>query len=135
MNPETVAKHEKLENLKRVTRRHFFEEALGVAGLGIGAAALATVLPPKAFAQQAAHSLGKHPLDFAPKAKAVIYLQQAGGVPHVDMWDYKPLLKEMDGKPIPEASVVEGYGGRIAFLPMIPGVSTSDIISHIRRAT
>ena len=38
MNPETAAKHEKLENLKRVTRRHFFEEAFGVAGLGAGSA-------------------------------------------------------------------------------------------------
>jgi rfaE bifunctional protein nucleotidyltransferase chain/domain len=36
-------------------------------------------------------------------------------------------------KPIPEAVVVEAYGGRIEFLPMIPGCSTSELIQRIRR--
>jgi rfaE bifunctional protein nucleotidyltransferase chain/domain len=42
--------------------------------------------------------------------------------------DYAP----PHGKPIPEASVVEAYGGRVAFLPLIPGTSTSCIIERIR---
>src|ERR1700677_1183326 len=42
--------------------------------------------------------------------------------------DYAP----PHGKPIPEASIVEGYGGRVEFLPMIPANSTSDIVRRIR---
>jgi rfaE bifunctional protein nucleotidyltransferase chain/domain len=42
--------------------------------------------------------------------------------------DYAP----PHGKPIPEAGVVEGYGGRIAFLPLLPAHSTSDLVRHIR---
>ena len=36
------------------------------------------------------------------------------------------------GKPIPEADVVQAYGGRVEFLPLVPDVSTSDIIRRIR---
>jgi len=36
-----------------------------------------------------------------------------------------------NGKPIPEKDIVEGYGGRVAFLPLIPAVSTTD---YFRRA-
>jgi len=42
--------------------------------------------------------------------------------------DYAP----PDGKAIPEAVVVQAYGGRVAFLPLVPGTSTSSIIEHIR---
>ena len=42
--------------------------------------------------------------------------------------DYAP----PNGKPIPEAKIVEGYGGTIAFLPMIEGISTTDLVSRIR---
>jgi rfaE bifunctional protein nucleotidyltransferase chain/domain len=36
------------------------------------------------------------------------------------------------GKPIPEAAVVAAYGGRVEFLPFIPGISTTEIIRRIR---
>ncbi|HEV3383702.1 MAG TPA: adenylyltransferase/cytidyltransferase family protein [Gemmata sp.] len=36
------------------------------------------------------------------------------------------------GKPIPEATLVEGYGGRVAFLPLIDGLSTSELIRRIK---
>ena len=42
--------------------------------------------------------------------------------------DYAP----PDGKPIPERAVVEAYGGRVAFLPMIPGISTTELVRRIR---
>jgi rfaE bifunctional protein nucleotidyltransferase chain/domain len=37
-----------------------------------------------------------------------------------------------DGKPIPEAKVVESYGGKIAFLPLFPSRSTTDLVRRIR---
>lgn len=44
--------------------------------------------------------------------------------------DYAP----PNGKPIPEASVVESYGGQVAFLPMLPNTSTTELIERILRA-
>jgi rfaE bifunctional protein nucleotidyltransferase chain/domain len=41
--------------------------------------------------------------------------------------DYAP----PSGKPIPEAEVISAYGGRIEFLPMVPGQSSSDLIERI----
>ncbi len=42
--------------------------------------------------------------------------------------DYAP----PHGKPIPEARVVAAYGGRIEFLPLVPAVSTTDLVRRIR---
>ena len=36
------------------------------------------------------------------------------------------------GRPVPERAVVEGYGGRVAYLPLVPGVSTTDVLTRIR---
>jgi rfaE bifunctional protein nucleotidyltransferase chain/domain len=41
--------------------------------------------------------------------------------------DYAP----PHGKPIPEAAVVAAYGGAIRFIPMVPGRSTTGIISAL----
>jgi len=38
------------------------------------------------------------------------------------------------GRPVPERSVVEGYGGRIEYLPLVPGLSTTEILRRIRAA-
>ncbi len=38
------------------------------------------------------------------------------------------------GKPVPERAVVEGYGGRIAYLPLLPGLSTSEVLRRIAAA-
>jgi rfaE bifunctional protein nucleotidyltransferase chain/domain len=37
-----------------------------------------------------------------------------------------------NGRPVPERGVVEGYGGRVEYLPLIAGVSTTDIIVRVR---
>jgi rfaE bifunctional protein nucleotidyltransferase chain/domain len=36
------------------------------------------------------------------------------------------------GRPVPERAVVEGYGGRIEYLPLVPGLSTTDLLKRIR---
>ncbi|OHB71786.1 MAG: hypothetical protein A2V70_04565 [Planctomycetes bacterium RBG_13_63_9] len=43
--------------------------------------------------------------------------------------DYAPPF----GKPVPEARIVESYGGRIEFIPLIDSMSTSDIIQRIQQ--
>ena len=85
------------------TRRHF----LSRTSLGIGSAALATMLNPwSAMA-------GPGPDDptggilakphFTPTVRRVIYLFQSGGPSHLDLFDYKPLLGQMNGEQLPES--------------------------------
>lgn len=47
---------------------------------------------------------------------------------HTKGADYAP----PKGAPIPEADVVRGYGGRIEFLPLVDGLSTTSIASKLR---
>jgi hypothetical protein len=44
---------------------------------------------------------------FPPKAKRVIWLYMAGGMSHLDTFDHKPKLAEMDGQPMP-SSITDG---------------------------
>ena len=89
MNP--LREHELM-----LTRRQLF----GKAALGLGTAAMAQMLGPDflSAATKAAHGGVHH----APKAKRVIYLFMSGGPSHHDLWDYKPKMKEMFGKELPE---------------------------------
>jgi phosphoheptose isomerase len=36
-----------------------------------------------------------------------------------------------DGKPIPERAIVEGYGGRVVFLPLVEGRSTTTLLNAV----
>jgi bifunctional ADP-heptose synthase (sugar kinase/adenylyltransferase) len=38
------------------------------------------------------------------------------------------------GKAIPEADVVAAYGGVIAYLPLVPGLSTTSLLDRMRKA-
>lgn len=78
-----------------VTRRQF----LGKTSIGIGSAALATLIASKA---QASTGIDGVP-HFAPKAKRVIWLTQAGAPSQLDLFDYKPHLKEQFDKDLPES--------------------------------
>jgi rfaE bifunctional protein nucleotidyltransferase chain/domain len=42
--------------------------------------------------------------------------------------DYAP----PHGKPIPEVRLVESYGGKVAFLPLVDGLSTTELIRRIQ---
>ncbi|MFO1007337.1 MAG: DUF1501 domain-containing protein [Planctomycetaceae bacterium] len=65
----------------------------------LGSAALASLL---ARDGQAA-PLGATPTHFTPKAKRVIYLFQSGGPSHLELYDYKPKLKELHGTELPDS--------------------------------
>ena len=88
------------------TRRHF----LSNVSLGLGVAALSSLIGPRAFAgagQKApAPAPGGHVLDaphLVPRAKRVIYLFQSGGPSQLDLFDYKPLLRTMNGEELPDS--------------------------------
>lgn len=82
---------------KAFSRRQF----VGGASSLLGTAAFA-----KLAAESQAAQNPQSPLNiphFAPRAKRVIYLFFAGGPSHIDLFDYKPTLKDIDGQPLPES--------------------------------
>jgi hypothetical protein len=86
------------EFVQVITRRHFFRRG----ALGLGAAALATLLPERTIAQQATGGLSGLP-HFAPKAKRAIYLFMNGGPAQMDLWDYKPRMQEYYDVDLPDS--------------------------------
>jgi hypothetical protein len=78
---------------KYVSRR----ELLSRTCYGLGATALGSLL---GGASQAAAAEREFP-NFAPKAKRVIFLFQAGGPSHLDLFDYKPSIKNRFNEDIP----------------------------------
>ena len=103
------------QHLLGVTRRHFFREC----GIGVGKIALASLLTgsaARAASLPAAASqglLGPRMPPFAGKAKQVIHLFMAGAPSQLDLFDYKPELAKLEGKPLPP-SVIGGQ--RYAFI-------------------
>ncbi len=94
------------------TRRHFF----GQCGLSIGAAALASLFNEgRAAADDGAlvNPLAPKKPHFAAKAKRVIFLFMAGGPSQLELFDCKPKLNELNGKPIPDDFI---KGKRFAFM-------------------
>ncbi|MCH2595469.1 MAG: DUF1501 domain-containing protein, partial [Pirellulales bacterium] len=92
------------EHIQAVTRRHFFQRG----ALGLGTAALSSLLPAQAHAvlhqdglpAQAGLPGVPH---FAPKAKRAIYLFMAGAPSQIDMFDYKPTMADWFDKDLPES--------------------------------
>lgn len=78
------------------TRRDFLRST----GLGVGAMALSTLLDADASAAQDANPVIPH---FAPKAKRVIFLYQAGGPSQLDLFDPKPNLEPYRAQNLPES--------------------------------
>ena len=89
--------NEFLEGRLNINRRHF----LGKLGLGVGSAALGSLLIPDLFSgkDESLSALGiPH---FAPKAKRVIYLFQNGAPSQLESFDYKPTLIKRAGEELP----------------------------------
>ena len=85
-----------LKLVQQMNRRNF----LAGSGIGLGAMALGSLLDPsRAIAAEAGSGLPH----FAPKAKRVIYLFQSGAPSQMDLFDYKPSLKEKRGIDLPDS--------------------------------
>ncbi len=84
------------------TRRDFFTRA----GSGLAGIALANMLAEDGFAatpRGAVDPLAPKRSHHAPRAKSVIWLFMEGGPSHVDLFDPKPALTQLDGKAIPDS--------------------------------
>ncbi len=99
--------------LPRIGSRRRF---LGAMGAGFGGMALGAL--GRLEARGRPDGVGLDPLDpfaprspaLVPRAKSVIFLFLVGGPSQVDTFDYKPLLQELNGKPVPDSfrKAVEG---------------------------
>ena len=85
-----------------IARRWFLSQC----GIGLGSAALAQLLQTHAVAADApADPLAVRKPHFEPKAKAVIHLFMAGAPSQLEMFDNKPMLTELEGKPLPKSVI------------------------------
>jgi len=80
-----------------LTRRRFLSQSARTAGSALGVAALSRIL---GAAPAAAAKRGPH---FAPKARRVIYLHMEGAPSHIDLWDYKPELRQRYDQDLPDS--------------------------------
>lgn len=103
----------------RSTLRDERRAFLTSAGSGLGSLALASMLnaesskDPAHGADAALHPLTPRPPHFAPKAKNCVFIFLMGGMSQFDLFDPKPKLNELSGKPLP-ASITEKV--RFSFL-------------------
>jgi hypothetical protein len=128
------------EYLKYRTRRQFFKDC----GVGVGTIALASLLNDNLFADPRAEDplLPRKP-HFPARAKNIIYLHMAGSPSTLDLFDFKPKLIELSGKPCPQSYI---RGQQFAFIKGTPkllgtphkfkkygqsGQQLSDLLPHL----
>jgi len=78
------------------SRRRFLQNT----GMGLGTAAMASLVAPQASAATNSRPAGVH---FPPQAKRVIFLFQAGAPSHVDLFDRKPGLEKLFKTELPKS--------------------------------
>ena len=102
-----------------LTRRALFGKAASAAGIG----ALSSLLQAEGVQAKRYGGLPAMPT-FAPKAKRVIYLFQSGGPSQLDLFDYKPRLKEFAGQELPESirngQRLTGMSATQSTFPVVP---------------
>ena len=91
------------EEFRQQVSRRFF---LSAGSHLLGGAALASLTGKSIGRQHATRRPARHRLPhthFAPKAKQVIYLHMVGGPSQMDLFDYKPVMREWFDKDLPES--------------------------------
>jgi hypothetical protein len=126
---------------RHLARRWF----LGECGLGLAGMAAGALFARKGRAAPAAEPLAVKPPHFAPRAKRVVYMFQAGAPSHLELFDWKPQLAKHDGK-LPPAGLLDGYraafinpnsallGPKFKFQPYgKAGIEMSELLPHTGR--
>src|SRR5437660_10072482 len=83
------------ESLRQITRRYFFKECWS----SVGAIALTSLLNESLFADLV-DPMAPKKSHFPAKAKRVLFMGMSCGPSQIDLFDYKPKLKELHGKSI-----------------------------------
>lgn len=95
---------------RQLTRRAF----LGRGALGLGALGLSSLLNGNILAGAAPAAR----LQFAPKARRIIFLFMSGGPSQLDLFDPKPKLNELNGQPMPDSLVKNERVAQLQGLPL-----------------
>jgi hypothetical protein len=118
---------------------------LGHGSLGIGALALRSLLGNPARPSSASNDPGPLGPHFAPRAKRVVYLFQAGGPSPFETFDPKPKLRELQGQDLPDSvrngQRLTGMSGFQSILPLAgsfaefarhgrSGIEVSNLLPH-----
>lgn len=117
MKVEAILKEAEERRLERITRRHFLQNC--TTGLGAiwyatrGAAVSPGALPEHQSTNPSSPVWPHH----TPRAKRVIYLHMVGAPSQLELFDYRPELKKLDGKDCPEEFL---KGKRFAFIQGTP---------------
>lgn len=90
--------------LKSIARRRF----LGDVRTGLGGIALMQLLGESSKADSATPSSVHHPA----KAKRVLQIFCPGAASHMDLWEHKPALEKMHGKPLPGEEGMVSFQGK-----------------------
>jgi hypothetical protein len=121
-----------------LTRRYFF----GKAGASVGIAALSSLLKADSGITALPH--------FPPTAKRVIFLFQSGGPSQMELFDYKPRLKELATTELPESvrggQRLTGMSSGQASFPVAPslfkfqqhgasGAWVSELMPHLAKVS
>ncbi|WP_254512111.1 DUF1501 domain-containing protein [Anatilimnocola floriformis] len=96
------------------SRRQF----LSTAGGGLGLLALKSLLAEEARGSESP----KQQPHITPRVKRVIWLFMHGGPSHVDLFDYKPELIRLGGKPIPDSFGEVMTRRKVAQNPLLPPI-------------
>jgi hypothetical protein len=108
-----------LDELKRISRRHFLSESavgLGTVAFGLLAGCSDAKRTPPIVTAPADPMLPRSP-HFPGRAKRVIYLHMAGAPSQLELFDYKPELQKLHNQLCPP-SLLEGK--RFAFIRGVP---------------
>src|SRR3954452_18310180 len=100
---------------------HSRREFLSKAGAGFGSIALTSLLAREGLTAGAVATGAKRQLPpLEPKAKSVIWCFMDGGPSHIDLFDPKPALNKLAGRPLPSSFVRPVTSmGRTAFTDLL----------------
>lgn len=84
--------------ISNCNRRKFLNESC----CGFGSLALTSIMAQEKLRAESQSPLSPKPSHFSAKAKSVIFLFMAGGPSHLETFDPKPLLNELDGQTRPK---------------------------------
>jgi hypothetical protein len=106
------------QTLDRILGRRGF---LGELGTGLAGIGLLGLLSKDVQAQEApAWRPGTGSTQFPARAKRVLQIFCPGAVSHVDLWDHKPELERLDGKPLPGEENLVSFQGKNGALMKSP---------------
>jgi len=98
----------RFRSLERQTRRQFLSQcATGLGAMYLAGQSLSAKGGSPSLARQPGNPLSPLAPHFRPKAKNVIYLHMIGAPSQLELFDYKPDLKRLDGEDCPQ-SFLEG---------------------------